>query len=308
MLLKKLILIISVLIMTVMILFMTAAQIKLERPVNKDTPLPYSKTIIYKNIYNSDLKMSYYTRSTIKDIGHGFIYQEIDLKDIDKDGLMVVLTLGQSHSANFGDHKYKCKEKVYFFYDGKFYLAKDPLLGADGDKGSVWTRLGDKIVAHDLFGTVLFIPIGSGGSTIDMWRPGTCLHKRILKSLKGIDEYGLEITHVFWHQGSSDSWDHSIDKALKYEQSFLEIVSSLRSYGIKAPVFICQSTYSYGNSDHFIREVQKDLANNHEMIFEGPDSDSIACRYRYDGVHFSKEGLEILSDLWLEKIIEYTDQ
>ena len=47
-------------------------------------------------------------------------------------------------------------------YIKNFYKAEDPLLGTDGNKGSVWTGLSDKIIKDQLYNTVLFIPIGAG--------------------------------------------------------------------------------------------------------------------------------------------------
>ena len=303
---KKILQIFCIVVTCIIIVFaVTKTHTKTEILMNKNNGLSFGDTSQNEDIEKIFFPGSGFNRLSIKDMSYGPSYQEIDLKKINKDNLMVILTLGQSHSANFGERKYKCKERVYFFYEEKFYLAKDPILGADGDKGSVWTRLGDDLIENDLSDTVIFINIGVGGSRIDMWRPGTCLHHKILESIDSFENYNLKITHIFWHQGSSDAWYHSSNKALEYKHTFSEIVRSIRDYGVEAPIFICQSTYSYGNSDYFIKKAQKDLVSMDRNIFPGPDSDSIDYSYRYDGVHFSDKGLEILSDLWLEKIIEY---
>ena len=73
--------------------------------------------------------------------------QEIDPKNI-KGKTLTILDLGQSNSGNFGETKKTPEHNVYnlYFANQKLYLADDPLLGANGDRGSVWTRLGDKII------------------------------------------------------------------------------------------------------------------------------------------------------------------
>jgi hypothetical protein len=39
-------------------------------------------------------------------------------------------------------------------------------------------------------------------------------------------------------------------------------------------------------------------------IFPGPDTDPLDLPYRYDGCHFTDEGLDKVSGLWVEAFIE----
>ena len=228
--------------------------------------------------------------------------EEVNSITCKKDRLMIALVFGQSQSANYGETLYKSKKDVFSFYKGKFYKAEDPLLGADGDRGSVWTRLGDKIIEDQLYDTVLFVPIGAGCSVIGKWAPNGDLYYRIIEAINGLGQYNLEITHLFWHQGSSDSWQHSSDYAEQYKNNFNLMINSIRDYGVSAPIYVCISTYSYENSDTFIQQAQKDLVDTGAKIYPGPDTDNIDVSYRFDGVHFSDAGLEELAGLWLEKL------
>ena len=58
---------------------------------------------------------------------------------------LVLLILGQSNAANYGDVKFTPPSSVGNFniYDGKCYRAEDPLLGASFDGGSFGSRLAD---------------------------------------------------------------------------------------------------------------------------------------------------------------------
>src|SRR5262245_23394246 len=87
---------------------------------------------------------------------------EVPLSMLSSRRVMVALVFGQSNSANFGATRKTAKEKVYNFHRGKLYVARDPLLGAGGDGGSVWIRLGDKIIAGHLYDAVVFVPLGVG--------------------------------------------------------------------------------------------------------------------------------------------------
>jgi len=231
---------------------------------------------------------------------------EVPFEVINQDHLMVVLTFGQSQAANYGETKYASRENVYNYYDGKFYTAVDPLLGTTGNRGSVWTRLGDKIIQQGLYDNVLFVPIAVGASSIDDWLPGGDFYDKIITSFDELKEnYNLEFTHMFWHQGSADSWLHTQENAEEYKADFMQIVEGIRSHGINAPIYVCVSTYSYGNSDPFIQQAQKDLVNPECGIYAGPDSDSISSIYNFDGVHLNNKGLDKLADGWLHSIVSH---
>lgn len=233
--------------------------------------------------------------------------EEINFKKISTGNLIVALVFGQSQSANYGETKYCSQEKVYSYYKGKFYKAEDPLLGAEGQRGSVWTRLGDKLIINGIYDQVLFIPLGAGGSVIERWTPDGDLHYRIDESIVQLNYYDLEITHLLWHQGSANSWQHSLESAESYKINFNQMLDSIRGSGVHAPIYVCVSTYSYGNYDEFIRQAQKDLVDIDNKIYPGPNTDKLDASLRFDGVHFSDEGLEALADLWLEKIEKYKD-
>jgi len=64
-------------------------------------------------------------------------HAEIPFSSVHAKRVMVALVFGQSNAANFGESPHKAREGVYNFYQGKLYAAQDPLLGADGNGGSV---------------------------------------------------------------------------------------------------------------------------------------------------------------------------
>jgi hypothetical protein len=148
--------------------------------------------------------------------------QEISCDHVKQGRLMVCLVLGQSNSANCGELSYIPNENVYSFYKGKCYRATDPLLGSDGEGGSVWTVLGNKLIAAGLYDNILFIPIGVADSHVKRWAPGGDLHYRIIDAIRYSKAANFPITHIFWHQGESDARDGTT-KA-KYKESFMEML------------------------------------------------------------------------------------
>ena len=245
------------------------------------------------------------TTTSESNLEKNLVRKEVSFDEVNQGRLMVILTFGQSQAANNGESQYSSKENVYNYYDGKFYTAVDPLLGATGERGSVWTRLGDKIIEQGLCDHVLFVPVAFGASGIESWSPDGNLYHRITDAIDGLRKYNLEVTHMFWSQGSYDSWQHTPEAAEKYKTEFMEIVDGIRKYGVNASIYVSVETYSYGNYDSFIQQAQRDLVNTDANIYPGPNNDEI--KERWDGVHFSNKGLDKLANLWIEILKEYSN-
>ena len=212
---------------------------------------------------------------------------------------MVALTFGQSNAANSGQTRGQAEAEVYSFFEGELYSAQDPLLGADGGRGSVWTRLGDQIVAAGLYPSVIFVPIAAGGSQISQWGPEGDLYPRLTQAIRSMNQVDLIPTHLLWHQGESNA---NRTDSQTYQQYFLEILAGFRQQGIEAPIYVSQATFCQGRDDPQLRQAQRDLVDPDLGIRLGPNTDILGLCYRYDGCHFSDEGLERAADLWLEAL------
>jgi Carbohydrate esterase, sialic acid-specific acetylesterase len=216
--------------------------------------------------------------------------------------VMVALVFGQSNSANFGETPRTAKEGVYSFYHGTLYLAQDPLPGANGDGGSVWTRLGDKIIADGLYDAVVFVPLGLGRSEIARWKSDGDLHPRILEAINELKNKQLTITHLLWHQGEQDAYLKTSKQ--EYKRMFLDMLSSIRKQGVNAPIYVSIATRCQkerGNLE--IQQAQGELVDRPMGIYPGPNTDLLGFAYRYDGCHFSDEGLKQVAALWLQALM-----
>ncbi len=86
----------------------------------------------------------------------------------------VLMTFGQSNSANFGQTRYIASSRVANFniHDGYCYVSEDPLMGADGSGGAVWGLLADQLVESGVYDRVLIAPFGIGGTSLAEWTTG----------------------------------------------------------------------------------------------------------------------------------------
>ena len=65
---------------------------------------------------------------------------------------MVAFVFGQSNSANHGDEKFRTASPAAAnFWNGKYFAAEDPLLGATGRGGSPWTLMANKLIEAGTF-------------------------------------------------------------------------------------------------------------------------------------------------------------
>jgi hypothetical protein len=216
-------------------------------------------------------------------------------------GTMVVLAFGQSNSANFGRPRYQPDGAVFSFYQGHCYRAEDPMPGAGGSGGSVWTRLGERIIGQSLARTVIFATIGFGGSQIARWSTGGDLHTRLLDTTAALKTAGLAPTHLFWHQGEADGARGT--NAATYQNAFLDMLDSLRRHGVNAPIYVAVATYCHGQGSTELQQAQRGLVNPAAQIYPGPDTDALTTvRLRYDDCHFSEVGLSEHAEAWLRSL------
>ncbi len=211
--------------------------------------------------------------------------------------VMIALAFGQSNAANYGSSLARGGERVYNFYDGTLYQAEDPLLGADGPGGSVWSRLGAKLIAGALYDAVVFVPIAVGGSGMDQWTPGGVYHRKILDAIDRLNEQQHSFTHLLWHQGETDAMYQTPPQ--EYRRMFLAMLANIRDHGVQAPIYVSVATRVGDYVDAELQRAQAALVDAPRGIMAGPDTDVLVGSCRYDGTHLSEEGLERAAELWL---------
>jgi hypothetical protein len=227
--------------------------------------------------------------------------REVNCLNFKNSDTAIILTFGQSNAANHGETKFKPEKGVYNFYfnNGRCYVAEDPLLGASGKFGSVWTRLGDLLIKNNVYKQVLLVPIAQGGAPVEGWVPhnGANLYPRIEIAFNRLTKLGLTLTHLLWHQGESDKDSTGI----KYEKSFLKMYRAIRNLGVTAPLYIALATYCDGYDNDDVRNAQERLSKTNLLIRTGANTDSLKDdKYRLDKCHFSKLGLTRHAQLWYE--------
>ena len=216
-------------------------------------------------------------------------------------GTAVLLILGQSNAANTLNGFSDPGSNVFNFsiYDGKCYLAREPLLGASNAGGNFATLLARRLVARH-YDRVILAPIAVGGTYIQQWMPTGEHNARITVAIERMRKAGIEPTHVLWHQGEGNR----TDDPTFYRRAFLGVLSTIRRDGVKAPVYVAQTTICRSETGEAIREAQRSLVAPASGVMAGPDTDVLGNEFRYDGCHFDMEGGSRVADMWLSAIVD----
>lgn len=213
----------------------------------------------------------------------------------------VLLVLGQSNAANYGGHPAPVRRGIYNWHDGTLYVAREPLLGANGDRGSVWTRLADRLLATHRYDAVVLAPVAQGSERVAAWDEDMPLGQRARQTTRTLVRIGLPPTAVLWWQGESDAADHT-DPA-RYTARLTTLVRDLRAEGVTAPVIIAQATRCQDRGpDAGIRQAQIMAAHTLGAL-PGPDMDALGLAERYDGCHLTDEGLQVAAGRWLAALV-----
>ena len=221
-------------------------------------------------------------------------------------GTLVAFTFGQSNSANTGSERHRAEtRKVLNYWDGRYYLAEDPLLGASGMKGSVWTLAANKLVAARTFDQVILLAAGVGSTSAQEWTTRGRLNVMFEARLADAKAAGLTVTHFLWHQGESDNSDSGV---AGYDAAMRPIIALTKRHFPQSKFFVAQATLCLRSppANAALRKIQLDLTQI-PGVYPGPNTDEIGFDGRYDDCHLNGLGLDKCADGWVTAIAAHLD-
>lgn len=238
------------------------------------------------------------TSTSVEKIGVGDIY----------------LTAGQSNSANFGAPAYTPTDDRVSVRNAAtgstWILATDPLPIANGSGGSVWSRLGDNLVATYNI-PIGFLCVGVGGTATSQWIPGTSnYNSRLRPALQSFPENGFRA--VLWHQGESDSLANV--SAATHMSRLQSIINQSRiDAGWTVPWYIAEVSFhpsSNLSQEEPVAAGQRAVIVSDTNVHLGPSTDAFHLENASggklsDAVHFNAAGLSDHAAQW--QAILYTD-
>jgi hypothetical protein len=211
---------------------------------------------------------------------------------------LVLVATGQSNAANYGEPRGAAGAGVYAFAGGRLFQAVDPLPGADGTGGSIWTRLGARLMATGRYDALVLAVVARGSTSARDWSPGGQWHSELIATLRELAAAGLPADFILWQQGETEGWSPQAD-GREYLATLRSLIAACHEAAPRAFLLVAQATYgSHAPSNAQIRFAQAEAATLPGTA-AGPDLDTLDVAYRRDGIHFNGRGLEAAADLWL---------
>lgn len=225
----------------------------------------------------------------------------------------VFIIAGQSNACNMVDALYTpthaTKVDNVNIYDGGTYAAVDPLLGCHNIAsvasvyGSIWGRMGDKLIAATAYDRVILVPIGIGATNMIDWRDAGPLRDRFGIALGRLAAVGLSATAIMWMQGEGDNVGGT--SQANYESWLTTMISGVRAGGDTTPWLIGQCTYYNGTTSAAVRAAQAAVVNGTD-IFAGADTDTLtgtSVNRQSDNSHLKAAGADAAAGLWRDAIV-----
>jgi Carbohydrate esterase, sialic acid-specific acetylesterase len=211
------------------------------------------------------------------------------------DRTMVAVAFGQSNAGNQAQYRHRARANVLNFFDGSCFRAKDPLLGAEGMRGSIWTLMGDSL--SERFDYVVVAPVAVGSTRIAHWNGA--LAERLEERLAALKAGGYRVTHFLWQQGEADA---GVTPASEYAAALSALIARSRRDFPAAGFWVAQASRCGTLADPGIRRAQSEVVAPGLGIYPGPNTDTIPREQRFDGCHFARSGQERAARLWAEAI------
>lgn len=208
-----------------------------------------------------------------------------------EDDAYVIIGFGQSNSANHAGHRFETNKDIVNFYNGKCYVANDPMLGATGRSGSVWIPLSEQLKIKDK--TIVLSTFGVGGTKVSDWLNHDYLMPFYKENIDSLTKVYNKPNAVVWIQGESDvSTPHEV-----YNEQLQDWFEMLRTDFSDSNIYVTGTSYCGNKSNESVLVAQRKQAENIGAVYVGSTDKLVQQSYRYDDCHFSQMGTKALASL-----------
>jgi hypothetical protein len=225
---------------------------------------------------------------------------------------LVIAALGQSNAGNHLGPRVPADPALpaFAFFRDRCTPLSDPVPGATGSEGSLWTDVAHQL-ARQSGRPVVIIAGAAASSSVKHWSRDTAgMTSRALRSITAAAAAGLAPQFVIWLQGEADSearMDEATYAALLegvIAKFNLELANRTNPATASPTWIITQTSRCWGEHTRSeeVRRAQRRVAKRIANAYIGPDTDALGDAYRRDGCHFGAAGRQRLAAEMVETI------
>jgi hypothetical protein len=217
----------------------------------------------------------------------------------------IYVTAGQSNSANFAANEAPQDDRISARTSttaSTWTLATAPLPISNGDGGSVWTWLANKLIAAEDI-PIGLVSLGVGGSPASSWTSGGGNYNARLKpAVQSLPLNGFRA--ALWHQGETDSIG---GVTAVTHAGYLNAMVSQSRIDAGWPIPWCLAEVSYHGSSNIsaqepIAAGQRMSIHGDPLTFFGPSTDELHLQGG-GSLHFNAVGTNTHAQLWSEILL-----
>ncbi|MFP5259446.1 MAG: sialate O-acetylesterase [Acidobacteriota bacterium] len=224
---------------------------------------------------------------------------------------LVMLVIGQSNVANSALGTFSPQAHIGNYFEGQCFVAKNPLLGASGERASMVLDFADATVGKGLFDSALIVNLAVQGSSVFSWARHGDLRPLLARTVADLRRQGLAVNLVLYHQGEADCLVGLGGE--RYALALANVLADLRRMGVSAPILVSQvsrhkaldcpdpAAAACSRLCPDIRFAQAAVVDPAKGIFAGPDTDT-AVPERFDGYHMTDVGRKTFAALLLDTV------
>lgn len=176
----------------------------------------------------------------------------------------------------------------------------DPVIGADGEGGSIWAPLVDALLGAGDAARAVVTVLAASGLPIGAFLPGGPLFRRLEAEVRWRSAGGLDTSHVLIQQGQGDLREHTPPAV--YADRLAEVVRGVRGLLPGVPVVVAVDSYRGGVAHGWLAEAQRVGAARGGALL-GPDLDQVlGSAHRRDGTHYDAVGQRAAAEAWAHAI------
>lgn len=226
----------------------------------------------------------------------------IPCSDISSADTPVVLAMGQSSAGNHGLSDPLHPAPIAMVSLQGCLWASEPLPGATGRGGSVWSRLPAELAFRKALPPVLMSVLAVESSSIAEWtRHDSPLRAWLQQHLDHMKLLGRLPNLILWDQGAADVRDGTSQE--DYRAGLLALAATVQSQVGPVRILLAPTTRCRSEASTGLHKTVAQLVAADSRFAKGPLLDqAISADMRYDDCHLNVAGLGQAATLWADAV------